>query len=1550
MRMLRTLMMGCAGLPMPLRMGLLVVGGGGSIFMIMFMLRSFIGRSMWVILIGIAVVFLIVMAFRLLVKWARKRRSAPMERDIVGQSAAAPQGVSAASRRAALDDLRRNFETGVGKFRAAGKNLYSLPWYAIVGEPGSGKTEAVRHSCIGFPPGLHDALQGAGGTINMNWWFTDRAVILDTAGRLMFEEVEAGSTGEWEEFLKLLKTYRHNCPINGLFLVIPADTLITDTADQIKGKANKIAEQLHRIQRVLEVRFPVFVMITKCDLINGFREFFDDVTDPDLQQQILGWSNPAPLDERFNPETVSQHLETVCGRLRRRRLGLMIDPIHTDDPNGQRIEQVDALYALPQSLARIAPRLRHYLDHVFAGGEWTGKPLFLRGIYFTSSMREGSVLDDELAEALGVPVQSIQEGRQWERERSYFLKDMFLEKAFKEKGLVTRAANAGRQRRRRKGVVLAAGFISVLVLAVFTWFGVTSLRKSIGVHRDFWVTAADARNWRASETDPSQEYWRPIVALDHIGSTDYVYGGKTILEVGNDEVRLAEYHGKLVELGQQPIRVPWVFWLAQVGSTNLTENRDEAQRLIFERGVLRPLIDASRQKMMEDTPDWPTELTPALAELVRIEDPAGDVPDLEPLIQCALHRSPEKKDATEEELKTDKQYQMYRANYEEYLHDREPMDGVLKLMYEGDGRKTAREAVRTGSNSAYHAIDKGLERYLKYWVGRGQRAAKQLDEIIDLKELLLKDFKDNEQKLLEVDDEFTPRLERPTERKVDVIKDALAAWQTRLEDLYRVKTTTEAKLANFPDGPIYPVFEKTSGAIVKEVAEAFRQFRVQAGIASAPEAQPPETPAAKPETGQPAVPPKVGKAKEGAEKVAGAVKDILGIGKPTLEEKSWDALATKVNGQLDGALKRLESQAEFATVGEEVRRVDVEFLSEVEIAKALWERLTTDGLVKTTDGRSLRLYELRLMMYRLGDAERSKDDAAAQIGSFAKGIQGVEDRVTAACAGIDELKALKPEAFRFAEASTVSAFTARKLAMPQRIYRMLLESLNKAPKSEDEVAAAVGEASKALQAAVRPKIPLTNFKGGNFDAKYHPQAIVSIFRMCSEAGSALADEKRTVLEREKLKMMWQHWNAACNTYVAGPYLRYWTQMVPSDLASKGTDWKTFRQEVEGSDIFENFIAMGDVGKAMMTAMSLDIEKSLTGDAKQSFTASRETVQAQIRKLQNNIYQQKCRLVRSNWCKLGDDPFEARSRLAMLPLDEIFEGYLPFAYKTPEEFCDKYWTDLTYEALRLIIEGAGKLGQELYADLVKRYAQFPLDRPSEDGKALMPADVNAARKLVDRLVLRWQKAPTREPDAERAKSQRATVERMLEQLRSLRLTPGQWDWVSKLRGVLDGLPADDKALKCSIWISREQPARAVGLRWVHIRVKQGGREVGKGNTQPGTDYKLCEVWYPGEKLELRLYKNPVDPAPNRAVDVESPWALVRLLHPGKVTDPLYVREQFKHGWQAEAVGEKNELLDPKKRNIVLTVEDDQRKPRLLRLRLEFEKGLPRVEDWPSSQGR
>jgi type VI protein secretion system component VasK len=418
---------------------------------------AFFVRSRYGIIVGLSIFLLFLLFFGGYFLWQRRRARREREQfttAIEAQTAATPKAISDPNQRADLDRVRQKFQKGLQEFKSRGKDLYKLPWCVIIGESGSGKTEAIRHSSIDFPPGLQNELQGSGGTVNMDWWFTNESIILDTAGSMVFNEARPGETPEWREFLRLLKRARPHCPINGLFLVLSVDSLIKDSADTIAQKASRLAQQLDLIQRTLDVRFPVYLVVTKCDLLTGFREFFD-VNEPDFQYQMFGWSNPDPLDAHFRPDLVEQHLRDVAARLRRRRLALIRDTSGTGRlgdtqqffastyqlgrgpaPDGRRLDEVDSLFALPESVLRLAPRLRRYLETIFVAGEWSAKPVFLRGIYFTSSMREGQALDEAIAQATGLSLDQLPGDRSlWEKNRAFFLRDLFKEKVFRESGL-----------------------------------------------------------------------------------------------------------------------------------------------------------------------------------------------------------------------------------------------------------------------------------------------------------------------------------------------------------------------------------------------------------------------------------------------------------------------------------------------------------------------------------------------------------------------------------------------------------------------------------------------------------------------------------------------------------------------------------------------------------------------------------------------------------------------------------------------------------------------------------------------------------------------------------------------------------------------------------------------------------------------------------------------------------------------------------------------------------------------------------------------------------
>jgi hypothetical protein len=560
--------------------------------------------GIYVALIIILLALLVFGGYFLFKRARARRQSRHFEGAIETQTAVTPSAISDPNRRAALDKLRQKFQNGLREFKSRGKDIYKLPWYVIIGESGSGKTEAIRHSGIEFPPGLQDELQGSGGTLNMDWWFTNRGIILDTAGSMIFNESKAGEAPEWREFLRLLKKARPHSPVNGLFLVLSVESLIKDSSDVIAQKASRLAQQLDMIQRTLDVRFPVYLLVTKCDLLTGFREFFDNIDDPLLQHQIFGWSNPDPLDTHFRPELMDQHLKTVAERISRRRLALLRDCApatragetqffvspyqQTGATTKRRLDEVDAFFALPESVMRLAPRLRRYLETVFVAGEWSAKPVFLRGVYFTSSMRKGRALDEAMAMATGIPLDQLPEDRRWDENRSYFMRDLFLEKVFRESGLVTRASNTRNLLRQRRLLIMGVAATAMLVLMLFCFFSYKGLKDSIGTELALWRVGAD--NWNRGEWASS------IVRPGTDDPYHFTYAGDEPV-AGTDGKTVVGYQKTLQEMVQRPLSVGWIFkpmtWL----STGKDLNRQKAQTVLFEGGVLKPLVFRVRDKM-----------------------------------------------------------------------------------------------------------------------------------------------------------------------------------------------------------------------------------------------------------------------------------------------------------------------------------------------------------------------------------------------------------------------------------------------------------------------------------------------------------------------------------------------------------------------------------------------------------------------------------------------------------------------------------------------------------------------------------------------------------------------------------------------------------------------------------------------------------------------------------------------------------------------------------------------------------------------------------------
>ncbi len=171
--------------------------------------------------------------------------------------------------------------------------LYEQPWYAIIGPPGAGKTTALLNAGLRFPLAEQmghgtSAVAGVGGTRLCDWWFTENAVLIDTAGRYTTQDSSAAvDRAGWNAFLDLLKETRPRQPLNGLLVAFPLSDIAQAPAAERRAHAAAIRGRISELQTRFGVRMPVYVLFTKADLIAGFTEFFDDL-DRERRAQVWG--------------------------------------------------------------------------------------------------------------------------------------------------------------------------------------------------------------------------------------------------------------------------------------------------------------------------------------------------------------------------------------------------------------------------------------------------------------------------------------------------------------------------------------------------------------------------------------------------------------------------------------------------------------------------------------------------------------------------------------------------------------------------------------------------------------------------------------------------------------------------------------------------------------------------------------------------------------------------------------------------------------------------------------------------------------------------------------------------------------------------------------------------------------------------------------------------------------------------------------------------------------------------------------------------------------
>ena len=303
--------------------------------------------------------------------------------------------------------------------------LREMPWYVIIGPPGTGKTTALRQSGLDFPVDPTDDLHGVGGTRNCDWYFTDEAVLIDTAGRYVEQASDPQvDAAEWRGFLDLLRKHRGRRALNGVVVALSVQELLGDDAE-LRRHGVEIRRRLTELGQALGIRLPVYLMVTKLDLIPGFEAFFGDLS---TRERERVWGATLPVEARVDGVAVSREARTLTGALEDR----LVERLSTDAPLDERA----AAFRFPAQMERLTGRLRRLVETAFGESRYDEAP-WLRGFYLTSATQEGSPVDrlvGEMAADLGLPAPPPPRRAHGEK-RSFFLHDLLTELIFPEAGL-----------------------------------------------------------------------------------------------------------------------------------------------------------------------------------------------------------------------------------------------------------------------------------------------------------------------------------------------------------------------------------------------------------------------------------------------------------------------------------------------------------------------------------------------------------------------------------------------------------------------------------------------------------------------------------------------------------------------------------------------------------------------------------------------------------------------------------------------------------------------------------------------------------------------------------------------------------------------------------------------------------------------------------------------------------------------------------------------------------------------------------------------------------
>ncbi|MBN3824862.1 type VI secretion system membrane subunit TssM [Burkholderia sp. Ac-20384] len=424
--------------------------------------------------------------------------------------------------------------------------LYQLPWYLVLGQENAGKTSFVNRSGQIFSltgemkAGSRRLQEDPDKIYTIDWWMGDQAVLIDPPGELIsqpriaqandVDEAEDGTPSElparhrllpedlharlWDSFVSWLGHNRSRRPLNGVVLMVSLETLAHQAVSDRKALATLLRARLAELSRQLGTRPPLYVVLSKFDLLEGFETLFARLP-RSAREDIFGFSFTLDSVQHYDAwlDELGTHYDTFLDRLNEQVFDVLADV--------SELAQREALYSLTRQLSGLRSILLGFLSDVLGSDRYV-TPALPRGMFFSSVYQQGVLNNAFIASAaqayaLRQPVNVMQPSG---RALAYFTQHLFQRVVYPESGL------AGDNPRviadKKHALALRFGVASLgSVLLIGAWYHYYALNRDMALavlerSRAFSTHAIDGA------LDPSGR--NLLQPLNQIASAVAVYG------------------------------------------------------------------------------------------------------------------------------------------------------------------------------------------------------------------------------------------------------------------------------------------------------------------------------------------------------------------------------------------------------------------------------------------------------------------------------------------------------------------------------------------------------------------------------------------------------------------------------------------------------------------------------------------------------------------------------------------------------------------------------------------------------------------------------------------------------------------------------------------------------------------------------------------------------------------------------------------------------------------------------------------------------------------